>query len=74
MRQPYLPAATMGRVMTWNFNMDEAPRDEKIIAAGSGGVVTVSRWIADQKRWNMFALSTPPIAWQPWPSHPEAIQ
>ncbi len=79
--------------MTWNFNMDEAPRGhfedvtrtigknvvmsvvhvpEPIIAAGNDGVVTVSRWIDREKRWNMFTADVPPIAWMPWPKHPEA--
>lgn len=79
--------------MTWNFNMDEAPRGEtikverkvgnhvvtierhvpvNIIAAGNNRVVTVSQWIPDQQRWNMFSKNTPPLAWMPWPEHPEA--
>lgn len=78
--------------MTWNFNMDEAPKGhfkdmvkniggrtimsvvhvpEPIIAAGSNGVVTVSKWIDAEKRWNMFSKDCPPIAWMPWPDHPE---
>ena len=79
--------------MTWNFNMDEAPRGsyrdvvktvgkntkmtvvhvpDLIIAAGNGGVVTLSRWLPDQSRWNMFTKDAPPFAWMPWPTHPEA--
>ena len=42
-----------------------------IIAAGNGGVVTVSKWLDKEQRWNMFSKDTPPIAWQPWPDHPE---
>lgn len=45
----------------------------KILAAASDGkTVTVSNWIPDQARWNMFAKEAPPIAWMPWPEHPEA--
>jgi hypothetical protein len=79
--------------MSWNFNIDEAPRGEwrtvkrvigkntvdveyydapLIIAAGNGGVVTTSRWLPKEGRWNMFTREVPPLAWQPWPSHPEA--
>lgn len=77
--------------MTWNFNMDEAPKGrvqmverligknmaqieehvpDLIIAAGNGGVVTLSKWLPKEGRWNMFSKSTPPMAWMPWPAHP----
>ncbi|KFB10364.1 hypothetical protein [Nitratireductor basaltis] len=45
---------------------------QKIIAAGRCGVVTVSRWLPEEGRWEMFTKEHPPIAWQPWPEHPEA--
>lgn len=45
----------------------------KILAAADDGkTVTVSNWIPDQQRWNMFAKEHPPIAWMPWPNHPGA--
>jgi hypothetical protein len=45
----------------------------KIIAAAADGeTVTVSHWIPDAERWNMFAKEHPPIAWMPWPAHPGA--
>jgi uncharacterized membrane protein len=45
----------------------------KILAAADDGkTVTVSNWIPDQQRWNMFAKEHPPIAWMPWPDHPGA--
>ena len=47
---------------------------ELIIAAGNGGVVTLSRWLPDEGRWNMFTKATPPLAWQPWPAHPDAAE
>lgn len=87
--------AKWGQPMSWNFNMDEAPRGAErevrrmvgnppvervwtehvpvqIIAAGSCGVVTLSRWLPLEERWNMFTKTTPPVAWQPWPTHPGA--
>ena len=87
--------AKWGTPMSWNFNMDEAPRGEErevrrtvgnrkeesvwtehipvqIIAAGSCGVVTLSRWLPVEERWNMFTKASPPVAWQPWPTHPGA--
>ena len=44
---------------------------EKFIAAGKCGVVTISRWLPKQNMWNMFGEKETPIAWQPWPEHPE---
>lgn len=45
----------------------------KIIAAASDGKsVTVSNWLPEQGRWNMFGKDSPPIAWMPWPEHPGA--
>ena len=79
--------------MTWNFNIDEAPKGYykttrkkfgkvekevrehvpvKIIAAGNDGVVTISRWLPDEGRWNMFSKDVPPLAWQHWPEHPNS--
>ena len=43
-----------------------------IIAAGSGDVVTVSRWLPKEGRWNMFTKAVPPIAWMEFPKHPQA--
>jgi len=43
-----------------------------IIAAGNGGVVTLSKWLPEQGRWNMFTKDVPPLAWMPWPDHPDA--
>jgi len=45
---------------------------ERIIAAGSGGVVTLSKWLPDEGRWEMFSKEVPPLAWMPWPDHPLA--
>lgn len=52
---------------------------EKVFAAGSGGVVTVSWWLPDEERWCMFAKEVPPLAWMPWeenaplPQHPNRM-
>ena len=43
-----------------------------IIAAGNGAVVTTSRWLPKEGRWNMFTKDVPPLAWMPWPVHPNA--
>jgi hypothetical protein len=47
---------------------------ERIIAAGNEGVVTVSRWLDAEKRWEMFTAEVPPLAWMPWPQHPGGAQ
>jgi hypothetical protein len=36
----------------------------EIIAASACGVVCVSYFIPDEKRWNMFAAGQQPVAWQ----------
>jgi hypothetical protein len=43
----------------------------KIIAAGNDRVVTLSRWLPKEGRWSMFTKDTPPVAWKPWPKHPQ---
>jgi hypothetical protein len=49
---------------------------ERIFAAGTGGVVTVSYWIPEHERWCMFTKAVPPMAWRPYeegatlPRHP----
>ena len=53
--------------MAWNFNIDEAPRDEKIIVSTKCGKVTVSRYLPSEKRWEMLGKDEQPISWQPWP-------
>ena len=50
--------------------IEAAPKDRPIIAAGGKGVVTGSRWLEKEGRWNMFTKAVPPLAWQPWPDHP----
>lgn len=37
----------------------------QIIAASACGIVTISQWIEDEKRWSMFTPDAPPIAWMP---------
>lgn len=54
----------------WNFDIEAAPKDQPIIAAGTKNVVTASRWLPKEGRWNMFTKAVPPLAWQPWPTHP----
>ena len=42
-----------------------------IIAADGLGNVGLSRWLINEERWLNFNKANPPIAWQPWPDHPE---
>ena len=40
----------------------------KVILCGNCGTVTASRWLPDEKRWEMFSKTETPLAWQPWPT------
>lgn len=80
--------------MSWNFDMDSAPRGEvytrvvstkkghkelpgfryeKVILAGACGTVTVSRWLPEEERWEMFSKKENPIAWMAWPTSPVEV-
>lgn len=52
---------------------DHFARDRIIVAADDGKTVTMSSWIPDEGRWEMFTKEHPPIAWQLWPSHPAEV-
>jgi hypothetical protein len=80
--------------VTWNFDLEQAPRgtfktvkcsngkkdlERKIFvpeyiitACKDNKLVTVSCWLEPQKRWNGYATDESPIAWQRFPTHPEA--
>lgn len=60
----------VGKHKTISVTLEHIP--VQIIAAGSCGVVTLSRWLPVEERWNMFTKASPPVAWQPWPKHPGA--
>lgn len=44
----------------------KVPEPVTIIAASACGVVTLTRWLDDEKRFDMFTAEVPPIAWQPF--------
>ena len=44
----------------------KVPEPVTIIAASACGVVCLTRWLDDEKRWNMFTVEVPPIAWMPY--------
>lgn len=46
--------------------------EQIITACKDDQIVTVSYWLEPQKRWNGYATDEQPIAWQPFPKHPEA--
>jgi hypothetical protein len=54
-----------------NVVVSEEFISDPIIAAGNDRVVTLSRWLPKEGRWNMFSKDTPPVAWKPWPKHPQ---
>lgn len=43
-----------------------------LLACRDGKTVTLSHWIEEQSRWNMLAKGEEPLAWMPWPEHPDA--
>ncbi len=45
-----------------------------VVASEDGKTVTVSRWIPDEGRWNMLGKRERPLAWQPFPKHPNESQ
>ena len=72
-----IAAAPRGRTekRTYIAKGVEVSRDvfvaDRIIAAASDGkTVTVSEWLPQAERWNMFAKEHPPVAWMAWPEHP----
>lgn len=66
---------TVSVKLIWNFDIDQAPRDRKIIIASDCGKVFTSRWLAakgqDGDRWEGFSKGKNPVAWMPWPDHPD---
>lgn len=43
---------------------------DPVLTASQCGKVIVSYWIPEAKRWNRYTKDVPPIAWQPFPTHP----
>lgn len=42
------------------------------LACRDGQTVTLSRWLPKEGRWNMLASGEQPLAWRPYPKHPNA--
>ncbi|HKY87626.1 MAG TPA: hypothetical protein VJL90_12760 [Pseudorhodoplanes sp.] len=45
---------------------------DRVILATKCGKVTLSKYIPDEKRWEMLAKGEEPVAWFPWPEYPPA--
>lgn len=45
-------------------------KPDRVILATKCGKVTVSKYLPDEKRWEMLAHGEQPVAWQAWPDHP----
>jgi hypothetical protein len=41
-----------------------------LLADADSDFVTVSRWLPKEKGWNMFTDKQTPLAWMPFPEHP----
>jgi hypothetical protein len=54
------------RAVTRKIGKNEVETEEHvpdlIIAAGNDGVVTLSRWLPREGRWNMFTAAVPPTS------------
>jgi hypothetical protein len=44
---------------------------DRVILATKCGKVTLSHYMPSEGRWMMLAKGEEPVAWQPWPEHPE---
>jgi hypothetical protein len=40
----------------------------EVVVAGACGTVTLSHWLDEERRWQMFTRGVPPIAWMPKPA------
>lgn len=57
----------------WSSDMFLIPRDgNPIIVASKCGKVFKSRFMPDVGRFEGFNKGEMPVAWQPWPEHPNA--
>jgi hypothetical protein len=45
-------------------------KPDRVILATKCGKVTISKYLPDEKRWEMLAHGEQPVAWQAWPDHP----
>lgn len=45
---------------------------DRVILATKCGKVTLSEWLPKAGRWMMLNGGEQPVAWQPWPEHPES--
>lgn len=63
----------------WNRDISAAPVDgSKVILASICGKVITSKWLdpSDKERrpvgrWEFFSTNDKPVAWQPYPTHPD---
>lgn len=42
----------------------------RLLCAGPDGLITISYYIPDEDRWNMFSAKQNPLAWMELPKHP----
>jgi hypothetical protein len=52
---------------------DDFQRDDVILATRCGKVIK-SYWIPDEKRFAGLANGEQPVAWVPWPRHPNSSE
>jgi len=58
----------------WNFDITQAPKNgTKVLAATKCGKVLTTVWLNTLDRWNFLATGEEPIAWMPYPKHPNEL-
>ena len=73
-----IAAAPRGKYVVRNRKFGETSADTKVfepdrvILATKCGTVTVSKYLPDEKRWEMLAAGEQPVAWVVFPTHPHA--
>lgn len=61
--------------MDWNYDMNAAPKDQRLWLASKCGKVIPTQWDKKREQWAGFAThGSPPLGWLPYivPKHPEA--
>lgn len=72
-----LDAAPRGKLVTSIVKTAKGDREvqsfeaDPVILASKCGKVIKSRWMPEPGRWEFFNKDEQPVAWQPWPDHPE---
>lgn len=60
--------------MSWDTEIENAPKNRRVWLASKCGKLILSRWSEKRGAWEGFATNgSPPIAWHPVPDFPEFL-